>query len=386
MTLWAPQAFDFNPDPAALENQLAQVPDRPGVFLVAVGGGLPYAGKTLHLRRRLTRLLRTEDRPVRMLNLRLVATRIAYQPAGSSLETSLVFHELARSCYPADYLRRCKLRMPPYVKIILSNPFPRSQVTSRLSGAPSLYYGPFRSRPAAEQFEASFLDLFQIRRCQEDLHPSPEHPGCIYGEMNLCLRPCQQAVGREEYAAEAERVVRFLASGGKSLLEPLIHARDRASEELDFEQAAQLHKQVEKVEAVLRLRDDLACDLEQLCGVAVTGSVEPGCVNLWFMLRGWWQPPVRFAIRQEGERPVSMDERLRRMTASLEPRHGGIQERQEHVALLARWYYSSSRDGHWIPFRTLEELPYRRLVRAISKLTTGADHSTQLPLFDKAAE
>lgn len=386
MTLWAPQAFDFNPDPAALEEQLAQVPDCPGVFLVAVGGGLPYAGRTLHLRRRLIRLLRAEDRPVRMLNLRLVATRIAYQSTASSLESSLVFHELARCCYPADYLRRCRLRMPPYVKIVLSNPFPRSQVTSRLSGAPSLFYGPFRSRSAAEQFEAGFLDLFQIRRCQEDLHPSPNHPGCIYGEMSLCLRPCQQAVSREEYAAEVGRVVRFFASGGKALLEPLTHARDRASEEQDFEQAARLHKQVEKVEAVLRLRDELACDLEQLCGVAVTASVDPGCVNLWFMLKGWWQPPVRFAVRQEGERPVSMDERLRRITSSLQPRNGGIQERQEHLALLARWYYSSNCDGQWIPFRSLEELPYRRLVRAISKVSSGAEQARQLPQLDKATE
>ena len=48
------------------------------------------------------------------------------------------------------------------------------------------------------------LDLFQLRRCQEDLAPSPGHPGCIYGEMGKCLRPCQEAVSREEYAGEVE--------------------------------------------------------------------------------------------------------------------------------------------------------------------------------------
>jgi hypothetical protein len=367
MALWRPEAFDFDPNPSRLEEQLAKAPDLPGVFLIAVGGGLPYVGRTLHLRRRLRRLLRSEEKPARLLNLRLLAKRVAFQRTASSLENSLLFHELARSCYPADYLRRSKLRMPPYVKIILSNPFPRSQVTTRLSGAPSLYYGPFRSRAGAESFEVEMLDLFQMRRCQEDLRPAPDHPGCIYGEMNLCLRPCQQAVSREEYAAETERVMRFLASDGKSLLEPLARQRDRASEELDFEQAARLHKQVEKVEGVLRLRDELACELDQLSGVAVTPAVEAGHVNLWFLLRGWWQAPVRFEVRQQGERPVPMDERLRAVTGTLQARSGGIQERQEHVALLARWFYSSHRDGEWIPFRSLEELPYRRLVRAISR-------------------
>lgn len=371
MALWSPEAFDFDPNPSRLDSQLASVPDTPGVFLIAVGGGPPYVGRTTHLKRRLRRLLRSDEKPMRLLNLRLLARRVAFQRTASTLETSLLFHELARSCYPADYLRRSKLRMPPYLKIILSNPFPRSQITARLSGAPALYFGPFRSRASAELFESKVLDLFQMRRCQEDLHPSPHHPGCIYGEMNLCLRPCQEAVSREEYAAETERVMRFLSSDGRSLLEPLARQRDRASEELDFEQAARLHRQVEKVEEALRLRDELACELEQLNGVAVTPSVEPGAVELWFLLRGWWQHPVRFSVRQEGERPVSMDGRLRSVTSAIQPRAGGIQERQEHVALLARWFYSSSRDGQWVPFRNLDELPYRRLVRAISKVTAA---------------
>jgi excinuclease ABC subunit C len=57
-----------------------------------------------------------------------------------------------------------------------------------------------------------------MRRCQEDLQPSPDHPGCIYGEMNLCLRPCQQVVGAAEYGHEVDRVLEFLRSVGQSLL------------------------------------------------------------------------------------------------------------------------------------------------------------------------
>ena len=76
-----------------------------------------------------------------------------------------------------EYERLVKLRMPAYVKLILSNEFPRTQVTTRLAAGPALYYGPFRTRAAAELFENQFLDLFQIRRCQENLEPSPQHRG-----------------------------------------------------------------------------------------------------------------------------------------------------------------------------------------------------------------
>jgi hypothetical protein len=272
-----------------------------------------------------------------------------------------------------------KLRMPPYLKIILSNPFPRSQVTTRISGAPALYYGPFRSRTAAEQFQSQFLDLFQMRRCQEDLQPSPNHPGCIYGEMNMCLRPCQQVVGREEYQSEVERVVEFLSTGGRSLLETVAHARDRLSEEMNFEEAARQHKQFERIQQVLRLRDELARDIDRLHGVAITPSVAANCVELWYVIRGCWQPPRRFGFEVIDGKTVSLDHRLRELVASLEPRRVAHRERQEHLALLGRWHYASHRDGEWIPFESVEETPYRKLVHAISRVASASAAAPRLP-------
>ena len=367
MTLWTPEVIDAAQGSSGLDRLLAQVPDRRAVFLIAPRQGAPYIGKTALLRRRLQRLLGERSQSSRLLSLRSVAARVEFQLTASWLETSLVFYDVARAHFPEDYLSRIKLRMPPYMKILLSNRFPRSQVTSRLDASRSFYYGPFRTRASADQFEAQFLDLFQMRRCHEDLEPSPDHPGCVYGEMNLCLRPCQQAVSAEEYASEIERVVRFLSSGGRSLLDTTSHARERASQETDFELAARLHKQVEKIDAVLKLRDGLVSEVGRLSSVAVTASVAAGCVELWFMLEGRWLPPVRFPVRAVGEKAVSLDARLRALVGGLEPRRLVARERQEHLALLGRWYYSGSRDGEWLPFAALSDLPYRRLVRAISR-------------------
>ena len=110
-------------------------------------------------------------------------------------------------------------------------------ITTR-SSAEGMFYGPFASRAAAERFDGGVLDLFQIRRCEENLEPAPEHPGCMYGEMNRCLRPCQQAVSAQEYAGEVTRVEQFLRTHGDSLIESAEAARDRASKEMQFEAAA----------------------------------------------------------------------------------------------------------------------------------------------------
>ncbi len=350
---------------------IAGVPDRPAVFLVWPQLGEPYLGRTGLLRRRLRRLLGARGGAGRLLSLRGIAERVEYWPVASWLESTLVYYEVARRHFPDKYLKLIKLRMPPHVKILLGNTFPRMLVTTKLGGT-SLYYGPFRTRAAAEQFEAEVLDLFQIRRCTEDLAPSTDHPGCIYGEMNMCLRPCQLAVGEEEYRSEVARVVEFLHTSGRSLTEPLSAARDRLSEDMDFEEAGRLHKRIEKIEQVARLRDELAGDVDKLYGVAITPSVDPGAVQLWFMARGYWLPGHRFGFEVPGGKAVSMDQRLRELVAALEPPQAQLRERQEHIALLARWYYSTWRDGEWLQFGSFEHAPYRKMVRAISRIVARA--------------
>ena len=92
-----------------------------------------------------------------------------------------------------------------------------------------------------------------MRRCQEDLEPRPDHPGCIYGEMGRCLRPCQQAVGVAEYRGEAERVAEFLRTGGRSLAGLAESARERLSAEMDFEGAALMHQRCQRIAGSARV-------------------------------------------------------------------------------------------------------------------------------------
>src|SRR5258706_6123856 len=239
----APAAsIETGADLANLDATLAALPNAPAVFLLWPKDGEPYLAKTALLRRRLTRLLAERTQPSRFLNLRNTAARVDYWLSGSSLESTVRMWELARKYFPKTYLELLHLRMPPYVKLILTNEFPRSQIMTHLGRAAARYFGPFRSRASAEKFESQFLDLFQMRRCQEDLVTSPTHPGCIYGEMGLCMRPCQQVVGVEEYGREVDRVVDFLRSDGRSLLDSTTAARDHLSADLDFEQAARQHK------------------------------------------------------------------------------------------------------------------------------------------------
>jgi excinuclease ABC subunit C len=357
--------LDGGPD---LDATLEQLPQRAAVFLIWAEAGRPYLARTSSLRRRLKRLLGVRAQESRLLHLRSVMRRVEYWETGSRLAASLLLYELAKRYFPEDYGKRLKIRWPSYVKLSLSNPFPRTMVTTRLGGS-GLAVGPFRSRASAEQFEQEMLDLFQIRRCQENLAPSPDHPGCIYGEMGRCLRPCQQVVSPAEYLCEVERVQQFLSTGGASGLESAATERARYSEAMDFEGAQRQHQRYQRVEQALRLRENLATNTERLSGVAVSPSAEPNVVDLRFLLQGAWLPAVFMATggAAEGE---TFDQRLREAIALLAPRKVSVREHQEHLALLARWFYASSRDGEWLPFE--DAVPYRRLANAIGRMAKGA--------------
>jgi excinuclease ABC subunit C len=345
-------------------SELDSIPDQPAVFLLWASEGKPYLARTALLRRRLKRLISERSRVSSVLNLRGVAERIEYWPAGSQLESALVHLELARRYFPEDWPRLTRLRPPAFVRLTLDNPFPRTLITTRLGKG--LFYGPFASRAAAEHFETGLLDLFQIRRCEENLAPSPEHPGCIYGEMNRCLRPCQQVVSIDEYRSEAGRVEQFLVTGGASLLETSEAARERASADAQFEEAERLHQRVTRIVEVQGLIGPLASSLDRLAGVAVSPSANPEAVDLWFVLGGCWQEPRRLSLSETSGAGQSMDRRLREMVAGIEP--NGAAPTWEHLAILVRWQGSSWRDGEWLGFDSLEKIPYRKLVNAIGRV------------------
>jgi excinuclease UvrABC nuclease subunit len=359
--------------PVAADRQLdfETVPDIGGVFLLRFAEGRPYLGRTAFLRRRLKRMLQPRAEGSRLANLAAAVHEVSYQPTGSSFESALVLYELAREHLAGDYRRYMKLRNPPLVKVHLGNRFPRTYVTAQLTRRRASFIGPFLNRASAERFESAFLDLFLIRRCQEDLDPHPAHPGCIYGEMEMCLRPCQARANDGEYQAEVGRVLDFLGTQGQSLVREIQQARDAASAALEFEEAARLHKRLDKVHETLKLKDDLARDLDALFAVVVQRSVQPESVDLWFVNQGFFQPKITFCFGVEDGRSISLDRRLREALADVRFSTGSTQERADHLALLRRWYYSSFRDGEIVMIDRLDRISYRKLVNAVSRVAAG---------------
>jgi excinuclease ABC subunit C len=91
-------------------------------------------------------------------------------------------------------------------------------------------------------------------------------------------------------------------------------------------------------------------------------------VELWPVREGNLEPPQRFSFEVREGKTISLDRKLRETLAAAQTRKLTMRERQEYLALLARWYYSSWRDGEWLAFADWEDIPYRKLVNAVSRV------------------
>lgn len=367
--------LEFTPDRDAEVS--AAAPAAPAVFLLR-GDDVqaePYASKTANLRRRLQRLLGRPEELSRKLNLRDRVRWIEYTPTGSDFESGFLLYKLLRATFPQAYSQRLRFRFAPLIKLHLDNEYPRASITTRLGrlNGRSLYYGPFSSRAVAEKFADDSLDFFKMRRCVDDLNPDPKFPGCIYSEMKMCLAPCFKGCTDEDYHAEVARVRAYCDSSGFSLVREISAQRDEASTRLDFENAAALHARLEKLKPVLSQLPEIVHRIDRLAGVLVQASALPESVALFRFDCGHIDGPVAFPIQAaEHTKSQSMESRVQEALATLPPAEAkSTLETMEHLAILKRWYYRSSRTGEIFFGDEKGALPLRRLVRGISRVYRG---------------
>jgi excinuclease ABC subunit C len=285
-------------DPADAKTALRQLPHKQAVFSLygAEAHAEPYIGRTPNLRARLERLLQPSAKHPRRLQLAGRVRRIVWRLTGSEFESLLLQFELLQNQYGTKSLERMHLRAPAFVRYLGSNPYPRIVVTNRPSQREADWaYGPFSSRAAAERYVDEALKLFLLRRCTDDLDPNPSHPGCVYSEMKMCLAPCYQGCTDERYGEEAAAVESFMATRGESRLVVLRSDRDQASANLEFESAAALHAQVQRVESVRALSSELIRPLSKLQAVILQGSANPDEVAIFLFEDGRLRGPAAFS-------------------------------------------------------------------------------------------
>ncbi|MDQ6760614.1 MAG: excinuclease ABC subunit UvrC, partial [Acidobacteriota bacterium] len=173
----------------------------------------------------------------------------------------------------------------PYVKLT-GGKYPRVYVTRRLLKDGSTYFGPYFPGNLAHRLVHFIHRHFLIPSCSVDFARTHSHP-CLQFHIHRCLGPCVAGLTTDEAYATAVRNVRLFLEGRlKDLTEDLRKRRDRAAEEMRFEEAAGLRDLMVTVSEMEQKQKIAAAEGENIDIFAFYSEAPLVAVNLFHLRNG----------------------------------------------------------------------------------------------------
>src|ERR671926_1500696 len=236
------------PEHVALK--ISFLPESPGVYLWKdAEGRVLYVGKAKRLRSRVRSYFGSD-------HLESVKTRALVRQI-ADLDTIVVPSEAHALILEANLIKEYRPRFNialrddksyPYIKVTVQEPFPRVFVTRRLQNDGARYFGPYTDVGAMRRALNVVKRIFTVRSCNYDMPAQmPERP-CLDYYIKRCKAPCILAQTQDDYRSMIDEVVLFLSGRPDEVLKRVHERMQLASEQLDFERAAELRDVMQHLE------------------------------------------------------------------------------------------------------------------------------------------
>jgi excinuclease ABC subunit C len=271
----------------SLDDKLARVPDRPGVYIYRdAKAQVIYVGKAASLRSRVRSYFqdaRPHDAKTDAM-VRQIAD-LEYVVTDNELEALMLEANLVRKHRPRYNIILRDDKHYPFLKLTTSEEFPRLLVARRVQNDGNIYYGPFYPATAMRETLRLTRQLFPLRTCSITIDGRLERP-CIQYAIHRCNAPCTGWETREGYAQTVRDVERFLEGRDDELLRRLTEQMETAAAEEKFERAAVLRDQIQSLKKVQERQKIISTEEvdQDILGVVRQGP--DACVELFFVRKG----------------------------------------------------------------------------------------------------
>jgi len=256
--------------PENIQAILQSLPHKPGIYLHKdADGHILYVGKATSLHARVRQYF-VDPADLSPKNRALVShiADIEFIVVGSEVEALILENEYIKRYQPKYNVRLRDDKNYPYIKVSLTEDFPRVYRVRSFRRDGARYFGPYTSSGAVDATLDLMNKMFPYRTCRFDASgwapprgreddPPPEWKQkllprpCTQYYIHRCNAPCVAHASREEYDAVIRQVILFLEGKHEDVLAELRRQMDQASENLEFERAAGLRDRVKAVEQVL---------------------------------------------------------------------------------------------------------------------------------------
>jgi len=268
---------------------LRTVPQVPGVYrMLDEDGRVIYVGKAKNLHDRLASYYSQHLGLTRKMDglLESVA-KIEIEVVGSELEALLLESRLIHRHQPRYNRAMRNHALYPYIKVDVHKPWPRIHLARVARPDGARYFGPFRSRRAAERTVDVLEEVLPLVTCTRGFSdPKKWGNPCIRLGMGKCLGPCVGGGDPAEYRAFIDDAVAFLEGHKDGIQHRLWDKMAVAAEREDYVEAARLRDAIKTVESVARTHQTLAKQVETGHLALALPSVEAGTTELLLIVRG----------------------------------------------------------------------------------------------------
>src|SRR6186713_1861857 len=242
-----------------LRATLANLPDRPGVYLMKdARGEVLYVGKAQSLRSRVrsywqkqAATSRGEIHRIRQVIDKVVDLEVT--EVDSVSEALLLEANLIKRFKPRFNIRLKDDKSYPYIKVTLADDFPRVERTRKLVNDGSRYFGPYASAVSVDESMNLVRRLFPFRTCTieiKDGERALQRP-CLLYHIKRCQGPCIEAITKDDYRADIEQVELFLEGRQETLVKALRREMLSAAQREDYERAAQHRDKIRAIERTM---------------------------------------------------------------------------------------------------------------------------------------
>src|SRR5712671_3118045 len=234
-----------------LKDQIARLPEQPGVYLYFnTAGETIYVGKARALRDRVRNYLGAYGSDPKTDALLDEVARLEIILTDSVVEALALENNLIKQRSPKYNILLRDDKNYPYLQLTTNEAFPRVLVARRVERDGSFYAGPFLPARFARKTMALTHRLFGIRSCNEVITGGRGRP-CLEYDIKRCIAPCVDSLcSREEYARAVQLTQLFLEGKNDELVKTLRTRMLAAAEGERFEEAAQMRDALRTVQTL----------------------------------------------------------------------------------------------------------------------------------------
>ena len=286
-----------------IQSVLHSLPHKPGIYLMKdAQGTILYVGKAISLYNRVRSYFQ-ESTDLSPKNRSMVAKV-------DDIEFVVVKNEVEALVLESNYIKQYRPKYNvllrddknyPYIKVSLTEDFPRVYRVRSFHRDGNRYFGPYTNSGAVDATLDLLNKLFAFRTCHYDAsrwaapRDGQEPPAgwkqkllprpCTQYYIHRCIAPCVAYASREEYDAVIAQVLLFLEGKHDEVLKQLEAKMDEAAENLNFEEAARIRDRVKAIERVMEKQRIISTEGQEDQDVIALASGEDETCALVFFFR-----------------------------------------------------------------------------------------------------